>query len=111
MLNLLRCLSLILVIATGVSGIAFADHGGSHGEHCISVDELSVPHQHSAADAAAAHNGSGEEACVQHSCIAIFSSQAFIGDVLSVVVAQNSPSHDPLTPFRRVVNLYRPPIA
>lgn len=109
--NLLRVLYLFLVIATGTSGIAFADHGGSHGEHCITVDEVSMPHQHLTADTDTEHPENAEEACVQHSCVAVFSSRMFTGDLLSSAVAQNTHGYDSLIPFLRVVNLYRPPIA
>ena len=44
--NLLQVLSLVLVIATGTSGVAFADHCGSHGGHCTSVDDVSTEQQH-----------------------------------------------------------------
>lgn len=38
--KLMRVLSLILVFATAASGIAFADHGGSHGTNCLSTDGM-----------------------------------------------------------------------
>jgi hypothetical protein len=109
--NLLQVLSLVLVIATGTSGVAFADHGGSHGEHCIAVDEVSTEHQHLTSDTDTEHPENGEKACVQHSCIAVFNSRFIAGGLLSVALAENSNGHHSLTPFVRVVNLYRPPIA
>lgn len=69
-----RAVCLMLVLATGMSGIAFASHDGSHGSHCIdaSQGEPSSPHSHSAAQLeTAAEPETKERSCVQHSCVAV----------------------------------------
>lgn len=86
--KLMRVLCLILVFATGASGIAFADHGGSHGTHCVSTDEAAAAHQHSSGDPDTAHYGNGEQSCVQHSCVAVFNARIFAVDLHFAAVAQ-----------------------
>ena len=109
-----RTICLVLVLATGFSGIAFASHDGSHGSHCIetSQEDTSAAHQHSAGqqDAAAGSEGS-EQSCVQHSCVAVVASvviDAYAQHLASDIVTLRGHL---LRASISVESLHRPPIA
>lgn len=115
-MHLSRALCLILVLSTGFGGIAFADHGGSHGSHCIepSEEEASASHSHwadhhqTSADAAGEGN---EQSCVQHSCVVVFASMAFEARIQRLASDMLTIRGDLLRASLSAESLHRPPIA
>ncbi|MFM2005177.1 MAG: hypothetical protein RLZZ09_832 [Pseudomonadota bacterium] len=74
LIHLSRALCLLLVLATGMSGIAFANHDGSHGSHCIDSSQMEFAASHDTS--LGVHNAGDEHktterSCVQHSCVAV----------------------------------------
>ena len=110
---LLRVICLLLVIATGASGIAYADHGGAHGTHCIDLAQKAepAPHQHAEGEGADFHHAAAGQDCVQHSCVAIFAAPSLLGRVQRLALPQNSRESVAMRPFLRAAPLHRPPIA
>lgn len=114
LINLSRAICLILVFATGLSGIAFADHDGSHGSHCLASDqgEVSALHDHSAdQQEAAADPEADERSCVQHSCVAIVTSLSIEAQVQHFASDMPTQRGDLLRASLSAESLHRPPIA
>lgn len=108
-----RAVCLMLVFATGMSGIAFASHDGSHGSHCIdaSQGELSSPHSHSAAQLeTAADPETKERSCVQHSCVAVAASLSIEAHVQRLASDMLALRGDLLRASLSAESLHRPPI-
>ncbi len=114
LMNLSRAICLILVFATGMSGIALADHDGSHGSHCIASNqgEPSALHNHSAVQQeAAADPEADERSCVQHSCVAIVTSLSIEAQIQHVASDMPTLRGDLLRASLSAESLHRPPIA
>lgn len=108
-----RAVCLMLVLATGITGIAFANHDGSHGSHCIvaSQAEPSAPHSHSASQHQTAADPEAEErSCVQHSCVAVDASMSISARVQHLAAAIPTLRGDLLRASLSAENLHRPPI-
>lgn len=108
-----RAVCLMLVLATGMTGIAFANHGGSHGSHCIdsSQAEPSAPHSHSAGQHETAADPEAEErSCVQHSCVAVDASMSVNERVQHLAAAIYTLRGDLLRTSLSAESLHRPPI-
>lgn len=110
---LMRVICLILVIATGTSGIANADHGGSHGSHCITAvqDEELAPHDHTGGTTAASHHEAEGQNCVQHSCVAVVGSLNLMSHSQQLLAGNTVPHGDLLRASMDAGSLHRPPIA
>lgn len=114
LINLFRAICLMLVFATGMNGVAFADHDGSHGSHCIGSNqaEVSALHGHSADQQdAAADPEANESSCVQHSCVAIVASLSVEAHVQSFASDMPTLRGDLLRASLSTESLHRPPIA
>lgn len=115
-IQLSRGLCLILVLATGFGGIAFAGHDGSHGSHCIDPGQkkASASHSHSAdkhemaADVAAEDK---EQSCVQHSCVAVVATLSIEARTLRLASNTVILRGHLLRASLSVESLHRPPIA
>ena len=108
-----RAVCLILVLATGMTGVAFASHPGSHGSHCIdsSQEEPSAPHSHAAGQHEAAADPEAEErSCVQHSCVAVDASMSISARVQHLAAAIPTLRGDLLRASLSAESLHRPPI-
>lgn len=108
-----RAVCLMLVLATGMTGIAFANHDGSHGSHCVdsSQEKLHASHDHSAGQQEAAVDPEATElSCVQHSCVAVFASLSI--EALVQRLASDMPAlrGDLLRASLSAESLHRPPI-
>ncbi len=109
----MRVVCLVLVIATGTSGIAYADQGGSHGSHCITAvqDEELAPHDHAAGTTDASLQEAEGQNCVQHSCVAVFGSLNFMSHSQQLLAGNTVPHGDLLRASLDAGSLHRPPIA
>ena len=109
-----RAVCLMLVFATGMSGIAVASHDGSHGSHCIDAGqgEPLSPHSHSADQfETAADPEAKERSCEQHSCVAVHVGIAMDACVQRLVSALPSLRGHLLHASLSAESLHRPPIA
>ncbi len=109
----MRVICLVLVIATGTSGIAYADHGGSHGSHCIAAvqDEALAPHDHAAGTTDASHHEAEGQSCMQHSCVAVVGSLNLLNHSQQLRAGNTIPHGDLLRASLDAGSLHRPPIA
>ena len=107
-----RAMCLILVLATGMSCIAFANHDGSHGSQCIDSNpgEPSAPHHHFDVQQTAADPEAKERSCGQPSCVAVVASISI--DAWAQRLASDKPAvrGDRLRASWSVESLHRPPI-
>ena len=110
---LMRTICLMLVIATGTSGIAYADHVGGHGSHCIATTTAAepVPHDHAPREnIQPSLHEVVEENCVKHNCVAVIGYLSLTGAVHRLVSCKANLGGDPLRAAWRAENLHRPPI-
>lgn len=108
-----RAMCLMLVLATGMASIAFANHDGSQGSHCIdsSQGEPSAPHGHSAGQHETAADPEAEErSCVQHSCVAVDASMSISARLQHLASAISTLRGDLLRASLSAESLHRPPI-
>lgn len=108
-----RAVCLMLVLATGMTGAAFANHYGSHGSHCIdsSHEMPSAPHDHSAGQQqTAADPEAKERSCVQHSCVAVVASLSIEAHVQRLASDMPTLRGDLLRASLSAESLHRPPI-
>lgn len=111
---LLRAVCLMLVLSTGMTGVAFANHDGSHGSHCVdsSKEKPSASHDHSAGQQqAAADPDVKERSCVQHSCVAVVASLAIEAHVQRLASDMPALRGGLLRASLSAESLHRPPIA
>lgn len=110
---LMRAICLMLVIATGISGVAYADHGGGHVSHCIATTTAASPVAHDHAqreNTQPSLHDVAEEKCVQHSCVEVIGYPSLTGAVHRLVSCKANLGGDPLRAAWRAENLHRPPI-
>jgi hypothetical protein len=103
----------MLVLATGLTGVAFANHDGSHGSHCIdsSQENPSAPHDHSAGQQQTTTDPeSKERSCVQHSCVAVVASLSIEAHVQRLASDMLALRGDLLRASLSAESLHRPPI-
>lgn len=108
-----RAVCLLLVLATGLTGVAFANHGGSHGSHCVDSSQEKPPasHDHSAGQQqAAADPEAKERSCVQHSCVAVVASLSIEAHVQRLASDMPALRGDLLRASLSAESLHRPPI-
>lgn len=109
-----RAVCLMLVLATGMTGIAFANHDGSHGSHCVDSSQEKPPasHDHSAGQQqAAADPETKERSCVQHSCVAVVASLSIEAHVQRLVSDMPALRGHLFHASLSAESLHRPPIA
>lgn len=112
--HLSRALCLMLVLVTGMSGVAFAGHGGSHGSHCIAASQEmpSAPHDHAAGQhQTAAEPDTKDRSCVQHSCVAVVAALSIEAHVQRLASEVPALRGDLLRASLSAESLHRPPIA
>lgn len=113
-MHLSRVVCLLLVVSTGLTGVAFANHDGSHGSHCMASnqEEASASHQHSADHQEVAASSEGDEqSCIQHSCVAVFASMSIAARFQRLASGIVTLRGDLLRASISAESLHRPPIA
>ena len=108
-----RAVCLMLVLATGIAGVAFANHDGSHGSHCIDSNQgnPSSLHDHSIGQLqVAADPETKERSCVQHSCVAVVAALSIEAHVQRLACDMPTLRGDLLRASLSAESLHRPPI-
>ncbi len=103
---------LLLVLSTGMTSVAFANHDGSHGSHCIGLNEArSISHEHSDGQQETAGDHEAKDGrCVQHSCIAVVASLSIEAHVQRLASDITAVRRDLLRASLSAESLHRPPI-